>query len=308
MGRMTVKNRWLILVISAALVLCLAGALLRLTRQFIRRPQFDADDARERIVFKVDLGAADVKDAVLESVRETVERRLEQSELLSGFLVQIAGGDRIDVLTPEITEQQVQQIRELVTRPGTLEFALLANQYEHRALIEAARTSTESQSRDEGWAWVPVAADVEDIGRHGGIVVRSTATTDTSQAEYLVVRGTEENRVSGVDVVRAYEALDPAGNPAVNLYLSNQGGTLMWELTTAASPKPNAEFKSRLAIILDGKIHSAPQVNGPVRNSLQIAGPFNQQEAWELGVVLSAGELPAPVEFVESEVVGEGAE
>lgn len=305
---MAVKNRQLIIVICAALVLCLVGALSPLIWLYVGRPQFDADDARMRIVFQVDLDAADDKDAVLESVRQTIERRLERSDVVLQFLVQASGENQIDVLTPEIEDRQIELIKQLATKPGTLEFALMANP-DHAVETAAATTDGAAESPDGNWKWVRLEDDVDEIGSYGDVVSRRLDTTaEDSRQEYLVIFGSPQNRITNAHIVRAWETQDPAGNWSLAFQLNDDGSRLMRELTTAALPRPGAGFKSRLAIIMDGKIHSAPTINDTVAGRAQITGQFEQDEVWQLGVVLSAGSLPAPVEFVQSEAVGEGNE
>lgn len=64
---------------------------------------------------------------------------------------------------------------------------------------------------------------------------------------------------------------------------------------------------SRLAIVLDGKIISAPVINGPISGGKGvITGNFTIQSASDLALLLRSGALPAPLEVVEERVVGAG--
>ncbi len=61
----------------------------------------------------------------------------------------------------------------------------------------------------------------------------------------------------------------------------------------------------RLAIILDGKIISAPQVREPIiGGSGQISGNFTFQSATDLALLLRSGALPAPLNIIEERTVG----
>ncbi|MBL7662793.1 protein translocase subunit SecD [bacterium] len=61
----------------------------------------------------------------------------------------------------------------------------------------------------------------------------------------------------------------------------------------------------RLAIVLDGIVQSDPNINEPIRGGrAQITGNFTTDEAHLLAIVLRAGALPAPLEFLEERVVG----
>ena len=61
----------------------------------------------------------------------------------------------------------------------------------------------------------------------------------------------------------------------------------------------------RLAIILDGKIISAPEVREPiVGGNGQISGNFTFQSATDLALLLRSGALPAPLNIIEERTVG----
>ena len=63
--------------------------------------------------------------------------------------------------------------------------------------------------------------------------------------------------------------------------------------------------KRRMAIILDGKVRSAPVINEKIAGgSAQITGRFTHAEAADLAIVLRAGSLPAPVEIIQNLTVG----
>ena len=61
----------------------------------------------------------------------------------------------------------------------------------------------------------------------------------------------------------------------------------------------------RLAIVLDNKIISAPQINEPILGGNgQISGDFTFQSATDLSLLLRSGSLPAPLDIVEERTVG----
>jgi len=65
-----------------------------------------------------------------------------------------------------------------------------------------------------------------------------------------------------------------------------------------------ANIGRRLAIVLDRKVVTAPNINGPIEDSGMIEGRFGQQEARDLALVLRAGSLPASVKYLEERIVG----
>jgi preprotein translocase subunit SecD len=84
----------------------------------------------------------------------------------------------------------------------------------------------------------------------------------------------------------------------VEFDLSNQGRRLFSRAT--------GENVGRLmAIVLDGKVKSAPEIMDKIRaGTASITGRFTPQEASDLAIVLRAGALPAPIRIEEQRVVG----
>ncbi|EYT80121.1 preprotein translocase subunit SecD, partial [Streptomyces sp. Tu 6176] len=92
----------------------------------------------------------------------------------------------------------------------------------------------------------------------------------------------------------------------------DRAGRDRWaKLTGRAACSPAGDPARRIAIVLDGRIISAPQVDpsvgcgtGITGGSTQITGSFDDREARELALLISGGALPVPVETVEQHTVG----
>ncbi len=77
-------------------------------------------------------------------------------------------------------------------------------------------------------------------------------------------------------------------------------------LGTTNSAKITQENIGRIfAIILDGKIVTAPRINTAItQGSGVISGNFTVQEANDVALLLRAGALPAPLKIIEERTVG----
>lgn len=92
----------------------------------------------------------------------------------------------------------------------------------------------------------------------------------------------------------------------------DRAGRDRWaRLTADAACRPVGDPARRVAIALDDRIISSPQVDpsvtcgtGIVGGSTQITGSFSDSEARELALLINGGALPVPVETVEQHTIG----
>ena len=105
--------------------------------------------------------------------------------------------------------------------------------------------------------------------------------------------------MSGENLVDAQPSFNNQSNqPTVSFTLDRLGSQKFGRATTDNVGK-------RLAIILDGKIVSAPSINEPITSgSGIISGNFSFQEATDLALLLRSGALPTPMTIVEERTVG----
>jgi preprotein translocase subunit SecD len=91
---------------------------------------------------------------------------------------------------------------------------------------------------------------------------------------------------------------DQMGRMYISMEFNRRGAEIFERITTE-------NVKKKLAIILDNRVYSAPQIREPIRGGLaQIEGSFSPEEASDLALVLRRGSLPAPVKVLEERSVG----
>ena len=89
-----------------------------------------------------------------------------------------------------------------------------------------------------------------------------------------------------------------AGLPVVSLDM-NVEGAKTWSRVTGAN------IGQRIAIVLDNKVHMAPNIREKIPGGrTQIEGFADINEAKDIAIILRAGALPAPVDIVEERTVG----
>lgn len=120
------------------------------------------------------------------------------------------------------------------------------------------------------------------------------------QLYFLDLGRNKKARLTGEVIVSARNDLDEKAQPAVSMTM-NATGTRIWAKWTAEA----ATNRSRIAIMLDNLVFSAPYVNSEIPNGNSIIqGNFTTDEAKDLANILKAGSLPAPTRIVEEAVVG----
>lgn len=206
-----------------------------------------------------------------EAKKDAIERALEViRNRIDEFgvrepIVQIQGVDQIVVQLPGLTDRQ--RALDLIGRTAMLEFKLASD--DTKAIAEAMDGK--------------VAEDMElkELGTEKLLLYKKADLT----GEYLETADVRFDQSS-------------FGQPIVAMKLKGDGVKKFADLT-----KDN--IGRRLAIVLDGKIYSAPRINEAIPSGeAVITGRFTPDEAKDLAIVLRSGALPAPLVIEEERTVG----
>ena len=179
--------------------------------------------------------------------------------------VQRLGADRILVQLPGV--QNPDEIKKLLGTTAKMTFHLVITKLEPSAL--------------EGGALPP-----------GAIM----APAAKGEGRYPIVA---EPLLQGDRLTDAAMAFDQrTGQPIVTFRLDSVGAKRFAEITRAHVGEP-------FAIVLDGKVLSAPVIREPIIGGTgEISGDFTAEEASSLAALLRAGSLPVPLTVVEERTVG----
>ena len=116
-----------------------------------------------------------------------------------------------------------------ISRAGTLEFRIIANERDHRTLIErgkaeplSTKTIKDAEGNVLGW-WMPVQAGQEHS--FVGDITRTIKHGDKTTLEVLVAN--DPYNVTGQYLVRSEPETDSKGRPAVGFSFDNRGGAVV---------------------------------------------------------------------------------
>lgn len=211
---------------------------------------------------------------MLQQAVEVIRKRVDKFGV-SEPVIAPQGSSRILVQIPGLDPAQIQSTKEQLQQVAKLEFAEV---HPDDSLVGRI---------DRGEAILPP----------GYVIKEETQTVQGKEiTERLLVK--KEADLTGEHVTRAFAFFDQQGW-GVSLTLDGEGAKTFFDLTTQLAP-----HKGRLAILLDGKVQSAPAIrNGPIAGGqAQITGRFQEKEARELASVLE-NPLRTPVTIEETRSV-----
>jgi len=205
---------------------------------------------------------------ILGQAVEVLRKRVDTLGVAEPIL-QPLGNDRIVIQLPGLAESDLAQARGMIERAAFLDFRLV-------------HPESDQLAEDEIY---PPGYELKTMSRRGD--------NNTTILERVVVGRQAEGGLTGKYVRNSYVARDPVSNqPYIILNFDSEGGTLFGDLT-------RANVNNRLAIVLDGELYSAPNINEPILGgSCQITGDFTIDEAIELSNILE-NPLEAPVKIME---------
>ena len=213
-----------------------------------------------------DINKQKITKSTMAQAIEIVRRRIDETGTNEPSIQQ-QGNDRIIVQLPGLDDPS--RIKKLLGKTAKLNFQL-------------AHPSILSENIDEDSKAPPGFVILED-------------DKDSSRL-YMI---NKRVMVSGEMLKDANPTFDRNNSPSVSFQLSAVGGKKFGRVT-------GKHIGRAFAIVLDGKVVSAPVIQSQIFSSGQITGNFSTQETNDLALVLRSGALPAPMIILEERSVGPG--
>ncbi|MER6652261.1 protein translocase subunit SecD [Streptomyces sp. NPDC000971] len=207
----------------------------------------------------------------------------------------------------ESTDRTLEVLRQRIDSLGVAE-PTLTRSGEDRIIVELPDVQDPRQAAD-------VIGRTAQLGFHAvqgpGTEGDDTKETLPDEQGGLLALGPVKLSGAGVkDATAQFDAQQGTGW-SVSLDFHKDAGREWNRLTGDAACHPAGDERRRVAIVLDGKVISSPQVDpsiaceaGLPSGSTQITGSFSVEEAQDLALLIKGGALPVPVEIVEQRTVG----
>ncbi len=202
-------------------------------------------------------------------------------------IVRPVGDNRIEVQLPGVSTKDNPEIVSSLKKPARLDFRL----------VYSGGTPETIPADQAPPGYVPMTLEQEG------------ASGETMISQLYVKR---IPAMTGSALSDAYASMDEFGRFKILLRFTREGGQRFAEVTREVAQLTdqlrartgNSMARAQLAIILDGKLYSAPGVEKEIPNgSAEITGSFTQREAVELANVLN-NPLDLPLDIKEQYEVG----
>jgi len=197
-----------------------------------------------------------VRKKKIEQAVDILARRINAFGV-SEPLIRPIGTNRIEVQVPGLDTKSNPEVLDAIKKPARLDFRLV-----------------EADSRGAATPQTDVPAGYEVLGEEN----ENRQTGDVYTLYYVVKRIPE---MTGEHIERAVPIQDQFGGFQVHLNFDKTGAKQFGDVTSASVGR-------LLAIVLDGKLVSAPRINDAITGgSAQITGRFTQRDAEQLASALN---------------------
>ena len=201
---------------------------------------------------------------------ETITNRIDQFGVAEADIRSMED-NRIQIQLPGVEDPE--RAKELIKKAAVLEFKLVDDE---NSLSDAQKGN------------MPPGDEILDEVRHN----RETGVTIK---EPILLK--KRTLLTGKYIKDARVGFDQYNNPYISFSFNRQGARIFERIT-------GENLHKRLAIVIDNKVISAPEIQSKIGANGQITGSFTVDDANELAIELRSGSLPAPVKFLEERTVG----
>jgi preprotein translocase subunit SecD len=250
--------------------------------------------------------------ARVETARAALEKATRPISSLSGARdvdIAVAGGNKIILSETDsgvatsidnAMAQAVEVIRKRIDELGTRE-PTIVRQGSNRIVVQvpglqdpSALKALLGKTAKLEFKLVDVSADPAEVAQ--GRAPPGSQILPGQEGGQIVVK--RRAIITGDQLVDSQVSSDDNGAPAVSFRFDSTGGRRFAQATQENVGKP-------FAIILDGKVISAPTINSPILGgSGIISGSYTTATANDLAILLRSGKLPVELKVVEERTVG----
>ena len=256
-------------------LLQLTGSGAGMTGQ--REWTIEVRDGTRFIVTQTNAGLDQAVKQAMADAREVVDPRINALGTLEPTIV-LEGRNRILVEVPGLKDPEA--LKALLGKTARLEFKL----------VDIAANAAQIAAGNP-----PIGSEILPYPDAPPGLPYVAYPTREGQKPMIALK--RQTIVSGDQLIDAKQEFDQNQQVVVGFTFDSQGGRRFAQTTQQNTGKP-------FAIIVDGQVISAPNINEPILGGRgQISGGFTVESANELAIALRSGKLPVALKVVEERTV-----
>ncbi len=258
----------------------------------------------------------DIRAILQRTVLQNILRRVTDLETKEP-IIQALGKEQIQIQLPGVKD--TQRVIDLIMKPAVLKFHLVAGLDDTKKAFVAIDNRFNGnflprlkESLYGGSLEVPVSnfemisRFVKEATEEGGLIPEGYVIAFGSKPEKY-----EEEQVMGIYLMEEdaqmggeglhsalpRQSLDNPANFEITFEFERDASSKFGEIT-------EANIGRRLAIVLDGVVESAPNIQTAIHGGGRITGGFSSYEAQDLAIALNSGSLPVKPKEEYTGIVG----
>ena len=214
----------------------------------------------ERSAEDIEENFARYRDIAIENLRERIEGLgIYESEITP------AGSDYISLRIPTVSKEEKVKLQNLIEMSARLSFNLVHEN--NAAEVQKYMENPQTYQAPDGY-----------------MVMKSVETGGSRESQICIVKRDQE--MDGKNITNAFVNMTQFGQREIILNFNSQGAVDFANVTKKNVGK-------QLAIILDGKLYSAPVINQEIAGgNAQITGNFSREDAENIANALVSGSVP----------------
>ena len=234
---------------------------LKQVKEALKKNNIDFSVEKEKIILNISTKNLEkIQQQLVEQSIEIIRKRVDEMGNKE-IIIHGVDNDKISLQIPGVNNPE--SIARLLNTQAKLTFHLLD---------ETSPFTTQLQSSNSD------------------ITIMPDANPQQNQFLYAIKN---EVIIDGANLEDASATITPEGEPAVSFKFNKLASTIFSDVTFQNIGRP-------FAIVLDGKVLSAPNIKEPITGgSGIISGSFDTKTAHELALLLRAGALPAKIEIIQ---------
>ncbi|MDY6968526.1 MAG: protein translocase subunit SecD [Spirochaetota bacterium] len=240
------------------------------------------------------------KDEITQQALELLRNRIDKFGV-SEPSIRPRGNEAIEIQLPGV--KNPKSVKKVIGTTGSVEYRLVNDEYSKKANDWIKENYKEERLPIESSAQINLLLKVSrkiDLPRKYELLFFYIRDKETKKIfpSYIVAL-LKKVSLAGNDISKAWVGQDEYGRLAVHFTTTPDGATKFSEVTSEKN------HGKKLAIVIDDKVRSAPQLNVQINTGKAlIEGDFTRDEVETIARIIKEGALPVDLEIIEERTVG----